>query len=220
MRRYALLWGGRLLNGLTVVSGLVFVVVLAVWVRSCFRVDGLIYQPHIHTSLHLYRIRWGRGELSIDMQAAEPTATSRWCWWSYVPKGHAVPAPDPDEIQFLGIRLLRRFEYVYRWPASQYRRLRTPSLRYAGRQVVSTQIAAGAPSRAKVREISVSVPCWLAAVLSACLPADWLLRRRRRQIVRRRLERGQCLRCGYDLRATPERCPECGTEIRLQLKNP
>jgi hypothetical protein len=42
------------------------------------------------------------------------------------------------------------------------------------------------------------------------LPIGRLLTLHRR---RRRATRGLCKRCGYDLRASPERCPECG-EIR------
>jgi hypothetical protein len=56
--------------------------------------------------------------------------------------------------------------------------------------------------------VQVYAPHWLAALLFALLPAIWVtgLVRRRRRV------RGQrCAACGYDLRATPERCPECGT---------
>jgi hypothetical protein len=46
-----------------------------------------------------------------------------------------------------------------------------------------------------------------AAVPPGAWVAGWLLRRRRRRL---RVARGQCLACGYDLRATPDRCPDCG----------
>jgi hypothetical protein len=63
---------------------------------------------------------------------------------------------------------------------------------------------------------SVSVPHALATLLLAIVPVGAIVRRKR---LSRRRQRGCCLNCGYDLRATPDRCPECGTapESRLRL---
>lgn len=46
--------------------------------------------------------------------------------------------------------------------------------------------------------------------LFIALPALWLVRRRPWRMLRR-VDHSRCARCGYDLRATPGRCPECGT---------
>ncbi len=58
---------------------------------------------------------------------------------------------------------------------------------------------------------SVAVVPWLVLQAFAtllCVPACLLLVQRIRH--QKRKTQGQCLTCGYDLRATPERCPECG----------
>jgi hypothetical protein len=52
------------------------------------------------------------------------------------------------------------------------------------------------------------VPHWFAATVLALLPARWIISRRRGG---KKAAFALCRRCGYDLRATPDRCPECGT---------
>jgi hypothetical protein len=56
----------------------------------------------------------------------------------------------------------------------------------------------------------VDIGGWFLVMLAAVIPATWVastLRQRRRARERR------CLNCGYDLRASGERCPECGTAV-------
>jgi hypothetical protein len=58
-----------------------------------------------------------------------------------------------------------------------------------------------------------SVAYWKIAVATGAVPAIAMLAGLRRRLRRRRrTRRGRCEACGYDLRATPQRCPECGTE--------
>ena len=60
---------------------------------------------------------------------------------------------------------------------------------------------------------AVYLPHW-AVVVGLLVPVAarfWMIARRRRVAGRR--GRNCCVVCGYDLRATPGRCPECGTVV-------
>lgn len=64
-----------------------------------------------------------------------------------------------------------------------------------------------------VRAWHVAVPYWLVWLSITAVWLPWFVRWLKQVRRMRRKNRGLCLNCGYDLRASRERCPECGTAI-------
>ncbi len=78
---------------------------------------------------------------------------------------------------------------------------------WGGFAVSDGEIAAGAYTQ---HHTSLRVPHWAIVLLLAVAPLRWVVIRVRHS---RRERAGLCQACGYDLRATPDRCPECGTRV-------
>jgi hypothetical protein len=137
--------------------------------------------------------------------------------WSYLPgrlhvhaiRGQAVlvAIEMPDE---------EYAEQVARGPEQMWEKLNTrvkeqsgaAGFRYAKGIYSYTSTPGNTPLVAN-RFAVLTAPLWLPLAAALVLPVAWLTRRAVRG---RRRAAGRCVTCGYDLRATPARCPECGTE--------
>jgi hypothetical protein len=86
-------------------------------------------------------------------------------------------------------------------------KLRILGLEYAGSWVGSSSL------------VNLFVPYWMLILPLLVLPGARLRFAARDRTRRRRQILGLCARCGYDLRGSHARCPECGTPIPSGIRS-
>ena len=181
----------RLLNLLTALSLLLCAAVCVLWVRSGGRWESVS------------RLDWQADRLTYEHRSLN---SSSGRLWFHGGAGSLNPdaAAREEEDRRRGHPWPPNREWVY---ASLPPRVPNAGLEFLGFHFIRTHDRA--PDGKLTGVLWVGVPHALPAALALMLPAaragGWLRHRRRRQ-------RGACRVCGYGLRATPGRCPECGTE--------
>jgi len=186
-------------NGIVMLSALSCVATLTLWARSHWRVDQMMFreghldddgEPH-YTHIQ-YVVSSAGGLMCSDhftnvpgMKFMDGKHTFEWyagptTEYPYCFTGRSVHT-DP-----LMIPRIRRwgglgFELIWPLPIHSYFRLH-----------------------------SVTVPLTAIVAVTACLPAVAVTSRWRARNRKRRADQNMCIACGYDLRFTPDRCPECG----------
>jgi hypothetical protein len=107
--------------------------------------------------------------------------------------------------------------YTPTWQVPLFASMLTRSRSFLGFSLASVPPGDTSSYRQMVPLRVLVIPHAAAVALFAVGPAGlWYCRR----ISTRRRRTGQCPGCGYDLRATPERCPECGAVPREPPHNP
>jgi len=181
-----------LLNTLTVLSLVLCMATVALWARSHFVRDQWSYDA-AHAGSPVSRAGW-----SGSSDQGQVALVRVW---------PILPLPPDDSILSPtgvppGTKVQWEFPITQRQPWSR-----------AGVTVreMWLNMSPVGPSK-HVYSRAVLVHHWLIVLLTGAMPAWWLMRSaahwRRRTQSRRR---GLCPTCDYDVRATPDRCPECGT---------
>lgn len=177
----------RLFNLVAALSLLLCVATAALWVRSYWHFDTVRYS------------------CAVDAQNAQTffSVNSRWGEMSlYRTRSKPVQNDSPVGLQSWTVHA----QVVLKHPGA-VRAMSNGPLGFGYGHVHDAQLRSeGRAYRATWT--TIFVPSWAVTLLFTIPPLLWSVSVWRK---RRRARVGLCSTCGYDLRATPDRCPECGT---------
>jgi hypothetical protein len=173
----------RLFNLAAAVSLVFFLATMALWVRSFWQGDA------------------------VEFACSTDPAAQEWRLWTFAHAQGAVWVLTQRDRPGYGItyRDLPTWQYV---PVTMRRHPMLPEF-VQGWHDYGWYAPTG-PLRGEERLRGFFLPWWVIVTLFATLPAAWTARYFRRLRAARLSRKNHCPTCGYDLRATPGRCPECG----------
>lgn len=194
----------RLFTIVSVLSLVLCIGSTAMWVRSYWFIDWLYYtvehgtvRPDIHATS--CGVLPHRGEIEIDWirDSLFPTSVHERGPWNC----NHIDIRDDDRYFEAQFDMIDSDEQV---------RIREPIRSWMGigyGSDVGPPMSVGPPEAPRNVHF-LTVPYWLVTVTFSLLPALLILRTIHRN---KRTQSGHCVTCGYDLQATPDRCPECGS---------
>ena len=193
----------RLVPILNVLCLLLILAIAGLWVRSYFVTDLL------------YSERWW-------LEGTQSTSSAYWFDSSHgaIRVGHRSQHATQRPDSVANIQRLVDQSPKFNWTKQKPRAPTSypnASFRFLGVEIISIPTpAAFVADGVTARWTDVRFPHGLLCLLLA-LPSIWLLIKTYRA---RRHRPGHCRTCGYDLRASPTRCPECGTPAELEPASP
>jgi hypothetical protein len=183
----------RLFTLLSVLSLALWVATCALWVRSYQCVDSLEMRP-AWTPLTWWHVNSQYGSIECNVTFLTPTARDSDLLIDQSREGSKRLRLESAPLWRSGWDWFSQPDLRWRWLGFAYR-----SEDRGGPDYAANYIYQGVKCR------GFAAPDWSLAFAAGLMPLGWLV------TYRRRFRKGHCPSCGYDLRATPERCPECGT---------
>jgi hypothetical protein len=186
----------RIRDILAAISLLFALAAAGLWVRSEFCTDSVVFPRGTDTQVSLWSIR---GDLSLQWVFDYPRPEELATTWHF---GRPLPArgAQPPASSFLGFQHSTSREFYIFLPKGYI----------PPKDISGGWAPQGSSQLVALPAETIVIPIWSLVLPNMVLPTLWVYLWRRD---RKRNRAGFCAVCGYDLRGTPGRCPECGTAV-------